>query len=55
LVVEVVARPDGTIASARARSGGSALVRRCISRLVQGWQVPAPGREVEGTVYIDLD
>jgi hypothetical protein len=55
LIVEIVARADGTVASARARSGGSGVVRRCVAALVQRWRIPAPGREVEGTMYVDLD
>jgi len=55
LVLEVAARPDGTVRDVIARSGGSGVVRRCIAKQVRSWRLPAAGRDSVGAVTIDLE
>jgi len=55
LVLALLVRPDGTVASAKPRGGGSAPVRRCIVKLIQSWRLPAPGREAAGVLSVELE
>ena len=55
LVLKVAVRPDGSVEWARAQSGGSPMVRSCVTRHASSWRFPASPARAEGTYAIELD